>query len=59
MDELTYEEFIEYARAHYDEGGAVYCDTMGDYEFWDTVDKYGPITKRSALEMFKRSVQND
>lgn len=50
---LNYQEFMDYARAHYTKGGDVYCETMEDYEFYDFVDKFGPITKRAALKMFK------
>ena len=52
---LTYEELMEYAKAHYNKGGD------GVYECWDErtyneyVSEFGPITKRRALAMFKDS----
>lgn len=50
---LSYADFIELARIHYNEGGD------GVYECWDqfTYDSYikefGPMTKKEALAIFK------
>lgn len=50
---LTYQELIALAKQHYNEGG----DTV--YECWDEhwfnlyVSQFGPITKKSALAMFR------
>lgn len=54
---LTYEELIEYAKQHYNKGGD------GIYECWDErtfneyVEMFGGITKRDALEMFRRDYE--
>ena len=50
---LTYEEFMQYARQHYNSGGDGY------YECWDRrlhdeyIAQFGIITKRTALQMFR------
>lgn len=50
---LNYEELIDYALQHYEQGGD------GVYECWDErtyneyVKQFGPITKKKALEMFR------
>jgi hypothetical protein len=55
--ELTYEELIQFALENYSKGGD------GVYECWDrqTFDEYvaefGPITKKSALKMFKLNLE--
>lgn len=50
---MTYEELMEFALAHYEEGGD------GVYECWDRrtynehVAEFGEITKEKALKMFE------
>lgn len=50
---LTYEEFIEYARKHYDRGGDAYFECWDRRTFDEYVRLFGPVTKRKALEMFR------
>lgn len=50
---MTYEELMEFALAHYEEGGD------GVYECWDRrtyneyITEFGAITKEKALKMFE------
>ena len=50
---LTYEEFMEYAKAHYNRGGDGFFECWEQSEFDYYVKEFGPITKRKALEMFR------
>lgn len=50
---LTYEEFIQYARQHYCKGGSGYYECWGKQLHDYYVTQFGPITKRTALQMFK------
>ena len=50
---LTYEELMDLAKQHYNEGGDQ------TYECWDKttfnyyVELFGPMTKKRALDMFR------
>lgn len=50
---MSYEELMEFALKHYNEGGD------GVYECWDKrtyneyVAEFGPITKSKAMKMFR------
>lgn len=50
---LTYNEFMDYAKAHYNKGGDGYYECWGQRQFDDYVELFGPITKRRALDMFR------
>lgn len=50
---LNYQEFMDYAMAHYTKGGDEYYECWEKYQFDDYVNNFGPITKRRALAMFK------
>ena len=50
---LSYEEFMEYAKAHYYKGGDGYVECWEKYQFDEYVKMFGPITKRAALKMFR------
>lgn len=45
---LTYDEFMDYAKAHYNKGGDGYYECWGQRQFDDYVELFGPITKRRA-----------
>ena len=50
---LNYKQFMEFALAHYNEGGD------GCYECWDElsfrvyVEEFGPMTEKKALKIFR------
>jgi ASC-1-like (ASCH) protein len=54
---LTYQEFMDYAKKHYNRGGDSY------YECWDekTFKMFYPdgITKSEALKMFRREYDHE
>lgn len=50
---LSYEEFMEYAKAHYNKGGDGYYECWDRFAYDRYVKDFGPITKRKALKMFK------
>lgn len=54
---LNYEEFIEYAKAHYTKGGDGYYECWDKRTFDEYVEMFGEITKRKALQMFKESYE--
>ena len=51
---LTYEELMKLAMEHYNEGGDATYECWGESEFNYYVKEFGPITKKKALEMFRR-----
>ena len=52
---LTYDEFIEYAKKHYERGGDGYVECWDKREFDEYTELAGPITKSKALKMFRDS----
>ena len=50
---MTYEEFMDYAKAHYCKGGDTVCECWDRRDFNEYVELFGPMTKRAALEMFR------
>ena len=50
---LTYEELMEYAKAHYNRGGDATFECWDRHAFDEYVEMFGPITKRVALRMFR------
>ncbi len=57
--ELTYDEFMEYAKQHYTKGGDGFCECWDEKTFTEYVKLFGGITKRRALQMFKTSYDVD
>ena len=51
--ELTYEDLMELAKKHYNEGGDQTYECCDERWFNDYVSMFGPITKKKALEMFR------
>lgn len=51
---LTYNEFMNLALANYTKGGEVFYECWEEYQFNDYVNMFGPVTKRVAMQMFKR-----
>lgn len=58
---LTYSEFIEYAKQHYCKGGDSFFECWDEQTFNEYVKLFGEITKRKALQMFRTEyhVQKD
>lgn len=54
---MTYEEFMEYAKAHYDKGGDATYECCDRKWFDDYVAQFGPITKKVALGIFRIDYQ--
>ena len=52
---LDYKGFIDYAEKHYDKGGDSYVECWDEKTFNEYVEKFGPITKRGALAMFREN----
>lgn len=52
MDALTYEQFKQLARQHYELGGKGYVACWDDRTFSYYIHEYGPITEAGALAMF-------
>ena len=50
---LSYQELIELARQHYNEGGSATYECADEKWFNDYVDQFGPMTKAKALNMFR------
>lgn len=50
---LTFEEFIEYAKKHYNKGGDGFVECWEKRDFDEYVRMFGGITKRKALQMFR------
>ena len=50
---MTYEEFVEYAKKYYNNGGDTYYECWGQREFDEYVKEFGPMTKSKALSMFR------
>lgn len=58
---MTYDEFIEYAKKHYNRGGDSFYECWDERTFNENVEMFGPITKRKALGMFREmyDIQKD
>lgn len=50
---LSYDEFIEYAKKHYNKGGDVFVECWEKAEFDNYVSAFGAVTKSKALKMFR------
>lgn len=50
---LTYQELMELAKQHYNEGGDATYECCDERWFNDYVEQFGPMTKKIALNMFK------
>ncbi len=53
MKALTYEELMELAKLHYNEGGDQTYECCDRKWFDEYVRMFGPMTKKDALEMFR------
>lgn len=51
---LTYEEFMEYARKHYNRGGDGCFECWDRRVFDDYVKECGAMTKSRALDLFRQ-----
>ena len=49
---ITYEELIEFAKENYTKGGDSVYECWDEQTFNTYVEEFGPITKKSAFEMF-------
>lgn len=56
---LTFEQFIELAKKHYNRGGDSYVECWDRTTFNDYVDMFEPITKRTALQMFRDNLDEE
>lgn len=54
---MTYEEFIEYAKKHYNKGGDGYVECWDRKTYDEYVEMFGPITRTKARAMFKTSYE--
>ena len=50
---LTYQELMELAKQHYNEGGDATYECCDERWFNDYVEQFGPMTKKKALNMFR------
>lgn len=50
---LTYQELIDYARAHYTRGGDTVAECWDEPFFREYTEMFGPITKSKALSIFR------
>lgn len=50
---LTYNELMELAKKHYNEGGDQTYECCDERWFNDYVKMFGPMTEEDALEMFR------
>ena len=50
---LTYQELMDLAKQHYNEGGDATYECCDEKWFNDYVEQFGPMTKKIALNMFK------
>ena len=54
---MTYNEFMDYAKKHYNKGGDGYFECWDVRTFNEYVELFGEITKRTALGMFRTSYE--
>lgn len=50
---MTYEEFLDYAKQHYSKGGDSFYECWDEGTFREYIQLFGEITKRKALQMFR------
>lgn len=50
---ITYDEFIELAKANYTKGGDSFYECWDERTFNDYVKMFGPVTEKKALQMFE------
>lgn len=53
MSGMTYEEVMEFALAHYNEGGDATYECIDRKMFEERVKEFGPYTKEKLLAEFK------
>lgn len=60
-NKMTYEEFMAYAKQHYNKGGDSFYECWDERTFNEYTQLFGSITKRMALQMFRTqySIQKD
>ena len=56
---LTYQELMDLAKQHYNEGGDRTFECCDKRWFDDYVKQFGPMTKKAALHMFEVDKQID
>ena len=56
---LSYEELIEYARAHYAKGGDAIFECWDKRVYDEYVSLFGPISKRKALWLFRINYEEE
>lgn len=56
---LTYEEFMDYAKKHYERGGDSYFECWDERTFAEYTAKWGGITRSEALKMFRRELDHE
>jgi hypothetical protein len=56
---LTYKEFIDLAQKYYYKGGDSYVECWDEKMFNEWVEQVRPIYKTSALEMFRRNLDEE
>lgn len=49
---MKYQQFIEYARAHYNNGGGAICECWAESDFDEYVSEFGTMTKKRADALF-------
>ena len=54
---LSYEELVEYARAH--KGGYYLINRFDKSAFDEWVSLFGPITKKAALRLFREAREEE
>lgn len=53
MEILTYDAFIELAKANYTRGGDSFVECWDERTFNEYVELFGSLTRKKALKMFK------
>lgn len=55
---MTYQEFINLAKANYTKGGMIFVECWAEYQYNDYVSIFGEITEKDAIEMFEYEHKN-
>ena len=50
---ITYEELIDMAKKHYNEGGDGIVECWDEHAFNTYVEMFGPITERTAMSLIR------
>ena len=56
---LTYEEFMEFSRKHYNHGGDAYFECWDRQAFDEYVKAVGEISTDDALQMYKFELEHE